>query len=101
VIKAIINWSHKYALERTRKCLLAMADMQLAEAGLSRELLQRGISEWPWGTESESNEVVKLDNVVARNSVEETANIVEVKTQIFGRKVRIVYESGCSKDRAA
>ena len=42
------NYLQNHALRKTRVQLLTMSDRQLDDCGISRELLQQGISAWPW-----------------------------------------------------
>ncbi len=39
---------------RTRNVLLGLSDRQLADAGISRELLLQGIDAWPWRDPAET-----------------------------------------------
>jgi len=40
------------ARHRTREVLLRTSDRMLEDAGFSRELLEKGVSAWPWTVES-------------------------------------------------
>jgi len=44
---------------RTVKELLKLSDMQLVDIGVSRELLQRGVSAYPWREEAVSQVIPK------------------------------------------
>lgn len=48
VMKTFINEIEHYGRHRARQQLLMMSDRQLADVGYSRELLQKGVSSWPW-----------------------------------------------------
>ena len=49
-ISAILTWIERSQL---RKQLLARDDRVLADIGISRDLLQRGVRAWPWTTPAE------------------------------------------------
>lgn len=48
MIKAIQNYLHNYALEKTRYELMSLTDRQLEDVGVSRGLLNEGVEKWPW-----------------------------------------------------
>jgi len=48
MFNAISKHFERQALRKTRAVLLAMSDHQLEDVGISRDLLNRGISHWPW-----------------------------------------------------
>lgn len=50
-----IEWIEWIERARTRNALLALSDRNLADAGFSRELLEKGVKAWPWKVEAEAD----------------------------------------------
>lgn len=48
------NASQYTSKARSRRQLLDLSDRQLADFGISRELLEEGVSAWPWRVENET-----------------------------------------------
>jgi len=55
MFNAISKYLEQHALRRTREVLLSMSDRQLEDVGISRDLLSRGVSYWPWREQAASN----------------------------------------------
>ena len=63
VLDAIWHWlsraSERRGVEVTRRRLLELNDSTLADIGVSRALLERGVDAWPWRA-GESADVVAI-----------------------------------------
>ncbi len=48
-----LNYMEYYGRIKSRQILLNLSDRQLEDAGISKELLLKGTSEWPWRVEDQ------------------------------------------------
>jgi uncharacterized protein YjiS (DUF1127 family) len=55
------NYMTQKGRERARELLLLSDDRTLADAGFSRELLERGVKAWPWMADTETVELKPLN----------------------------------------
>jgi len=54
IMKRITNYLEYYAKVRTHQILLTLSERQLEDAGISKELVLKGTSAWPWRFEEPS-----------------------------------------------
>ena len=64
LLKGDHDSAEKAGRERARRAFLQMNDRLLADAGISRELLNRGVKAWPWRAEANA----ELDSASASSS---------------------------------
>ncbi len=84
MLAKISNILQRSAMRQTRVQLMRMSDRQLEDIGISRELLSRGISEWPWREETVTDQPQKLTTAEINKAVRELSAMTDQELRDVG-----------------
>jgi len=84
MLKAITYSLQNYALRQTRVQLMGLSDGQLEDIGISRYLLERGLSEWPWREDAVIDQPAKMTTAEINKAVRELSAMTDQELRDVG-----------------